>query len=755
MIYFITTRANSHRVFDEYNDYGDFESLITLSPKDVFPIIRNFIRRNKEIGFDTEDEGLNPLNCEMTICTIGNIDNQFVFDCYESLAYLKDLFLYIQKRGNTIVGQNLKFDIKYIISNLNHLILNPLYDIMIADQKMFHGFNDYANNINRLSFSLEGLVKRYLRIDSKNINKAIRDYFIGKKRKDIILFTQHIIYAARDVKYPLLVMACQKPYIERYNMQFLIYHIHFNLIKVLAECEMRGFILNVSELKKMVAEYKIDEFRLKCELDKEVRHLRDTLMSAKDRFLLVGGQWDRERIKSPTQINEGLFGEPLNYKALTSNSKKIKENIGNTNYKSDKDLRIIFGFLKQPIPTHNGTYEIPKINLKTGKVDNSHLDFTMGGEQIEVFIQEFPNAPTNKFFKLLLELRTLEKKLSTYGENLIDLVNPNTGRIHTIFRQAVAINGRLQSGETKNGFINFQNIPKEKRVRSLFGTDSDRWVDTRDLSGAEAVILASKSNDRNLIRLIKLGDVHSEIATKGWRAIYKLQRDNTEMQFLNDDINSVDYGQLYPNHEWMILNDKANNFTVSKKENTDKRNIGKNETFGTIYGSGIGRTSRTLGVTFEEAKAYKKTIKESLPDAFKLVEANADFAVKNGYLILNNRTNSRIWFPIVHEANQAGRLLTGDEEYAIRSEAKNIPISGTQADMIQEAMIEIFLHGKKNNWDIYLLNQVHDENVYDLPDENKEVKSKFISDTMQTVANRYLQGIEMGIEGTTEKTWTK
>ena len=43
-------------------------------------------------------------------------------------------------------------------------------------------------------------------------------------------------------------------------------------------------------------------------------------------------------------------------------------------------------------------------------------------------------------------------------------------------------------------------------------------------------------------------------------------------------VRRVDYGQLYPNHEWMILNDKSKNFTVSKKENTDKRNIGKNET---------------------------------------------------------------------------------------------------------------------------------------------------------------------------------
>lgn len=178
-----------------------------------------------------------------------------------------------------------------------------------------------------------------------------------------------------------------------------------------------------------------------------------------------------------------------------------------------------------------------------------------------------------------------------------------------------------------------------------------------------------------------------------------------------------------------------------------------------------------------------------------MVEKNVRFAIgkyntwnykwdirPNGYLILNERTNSRVWFPNILQSMRENSAPGYSEYEDADGQARNIPISGTQADGIKEAMVEIhktfeeqglFPHCK-------ILKQVHDEIVVKQPlnmdGKSNEWKANpvymkftgeqlgivklvsvpdFVNFTMSKVMNRYLKNVKMGVDTTVKLTWTK
>jgi DNA polymerase I-like protein with 3'-5' exonuclease and polymerase domains len=148
-----------------------------------------------------------------------------------------------------------------------------------------------------------------------------------------------------------------------------------------------------------------------------------------------------------------------------------------------------------------------------------------------------------------------------------------------------------------------------------------------------------------------------------------------------------------------------------------------------------------------------------IPKTFAMVEANAKFAVTHGYLILNTRTNSRMYFPYVLNSITSKVPLEFRDKSNAESAARNSPIQGTQADMIKECMVEIDKFIVANNYDIHLLKSVHDELVYLIPKHMDGHSEEFLSSpdnfnfdayvkkTMVEVCNRYLTNITMGVSG--------
>lgn len=788
MITFVTNR--------EHNVNPNLVNIV--SSKEAKPYIQAIydnaptdLTNKRLIPLDTETNGLDEFKNKPILLQIGDEENQVLIDLTSvkaDVAFPKD------KEDYRYVGQNIKFD--YCMLKVNCGIDLPyVYDTMVAEQRITQNYS--------MPYNLVAILMR--RLDNNKYpdvltfqDKEIRGEFINFTSNSKFT-TEQIIYGAKDVKYLNPLVEKQNDYILKFGMKFLIYGIENPLVRVLANAEMRGFVFDTEAWMKVIKENKDLKYELECKLDAELRRLRDNL-PADRKLLLIGGEYDRVRNKPVEQINIGLFGEPVTNKALTGLATPVKANRGNINWGSSDQLIMIFAKLGQPLPTKDDDYQIPRLD-KNGKIENKHL-LTTGQNEIEQYFIERPNSEVTQLLKLLLEFREVKSELDKYGENFLDKVNPETGYIHTLYKQ-VANNGRLKSGGGKKrpDRYNSQNIPRKTKFRHCFKAREGYSILTFDLSGAEVCVMADKARDMKLFKLSQ-GDMHSYVAQKGWRNIFLFRAGEILRLWSNYDaggnpvttkhweksrnffnriksphvINTIKNSKSAKVRE---LYNKSLTFVVSKTENADVRQSCKNLTFGTVYGCKAKKAAKTIDVSISEGQVYIDTLKREFPNTFKMVADNVKFGEKNGYIVINERTNSRIWFQDVVTALKQGFELEYESKKDLDGQGRNVPISGTQADILKEIMVEINRFIAAGGHDIHLLAQVHDELVYEVPknmdghsEEWKKSPNKvsyvnrngklvnqsfftYIKDTMGIVSDRYLKFIKMGAEGVCMDSWTK
>jgi DNA polymerase-1 len=276
---------------------------------------------------------------------------------------------------------------------------------------------------------------------------------------------------------------------------------------------------------------------------------------------------------------------------------------------------------------------------------------------------------------LVLEHRTLSKLKSTYVDALPALMEPETGRVHTDFNQAVTATGRLSSSNP-----NLQNIPIRtefsRRIRKAFLPQEGWSLLSADYSQIELRILAHLSGEEVLVEAYRTGDdVHALTAR--------------------------------------LLLDKD---TVTPEE----RRLGKTINFGVIYGMGAQRFARETGVSQADAKEFLGKYKQRYPKVFAFLELQERLALSRGYVetILGRRR------PFHFDPNGLGRLrgkdpLEIDLEVARRGgmeaqqlrAAANAPIQGSSADIIKLAMVQLHQELEAAQLPARLLLQVHDELV--------------------------------------------
>jgi DNA polymerase I-like protein with 3'-5' exonuclease and polymerase domains len=196
---------------------------------------------------------------------------------------------------------------------------------------------------------------------------------------------------------------------------------------------------------------------------------------------------------------------------------------------------------------------------------------------------------------------------------------------------------------------------------------------------------------------------------------------------------------------------------------------------------GDKKRAKVLGISLEESKIAGAVQKTMIPKTYKMVNENAKFAVNNAYIVLNTRTNSRMWYSEILEIQRnKGNIYDREHsnvKHGVESSAKNSPIQGTQADMVKEIMVELDREADRQDLDVLylfqLLLQVHDETVYRADKKlniEEEKIAEFVSDkgTIEMVTlpefvkrwhtqvcNRYLSFIKMSAEQHVGKTWTK
>ncbi|MBO8163712.1 MAG: DNA polymerase I [Brevibacillus sp.] len=289
-------------------------------------------------------------------------------------------------------------------------------------------------------------------------------------------------------------------------------------------------------------------------------------------------------------------------------------------------------------------------------------------------------APHHPIVETILHFRQLGKLRSTYIEGLLKEIHPKSGKVHTRFNQATTATGRLSSTEP-----NLQNIPirleEGRKIRQAFVPSEAGWyMMAADYSQIELRVLAHISQDKNLIDAFRQGmDIHTRTAM---------------------DV-----------------------FGVAEDEVTSlMRRQAKAVNFGIVYGISDYGLSQNLNIPRKEAGEFIERYFSVYSGVKRYMEEIVKRAKEDGYV--TTLLNRRRYLPDIRSSNYNVR------SFAERT-AMNTPIQGTAADIIKLAMIRMQERIEEERLASRMLLQVHDELVFEVPEEEVEIMQKLVPQVME------------------------
>lgn len=332
-------------------------------------------------------------------------------------------------------------------------------------------------------------------------------------------------------------------------------------------------------------------------------------------------------------------------------------------------------------------YEQLKVTDKPPRTASKH--YSTAEDVLSKLADRHPIIP------LILEYRSLSKLVATYLDTFPNLINPATGRLHTVYNQTVTATGRLSSSNP-----NLQNIPirteRGREIRRAFvARDADHLLLAADYSQIELRIIASLAHDRHMLQAFASGfDIHAATAAK----IYHV-----------------------PMAE------------VTK----DQRRNAKSVNFGIVYGISAYGLSEQLSISRKEAAALIDEYFAQYPDIRLFIDQSIAFAREHGYA--RTLLGRRRYLPEINSRNAAAR------SFAERN-AVNMPIQGTSADMIKLAMVRIHQSILRQNLRSRMILQVHDELVFDLYRPEEALMRQIVAREMKHALTLPGIDIEVGID---------
>ncbi|WP_194725382.1 DNA polymerase I [Noviherbaspirillum malthae] len=284
--------------------------------------------------------------------------------------------------------------------------------------------------------------------------------------------------------------------------------------------------------------------------------------------------------------------------------------------------------------------------------------------------------------KILLDYRGLSKLKSTYADKLPKMVDPNTGRVHTNYAQAVAVTGRLASNEP-----NLQNIPvrnaEGRRIREAFVAPEGSVIVSADYSQIELRIMAHISGDASLLRSFSEGeDVHRATASEI--------------------------------------------FGVAPAEVTsEQRRYAKVINFGLIYGMSAFGLASNLGIERSAAQMYIDKYFQRYPGVAQYMAETRTQAKAHGFV--ETVFGRRLWLAEINSPN-------GPRRQAAERAAINAPMQGTAADLIKLSMIAVQQWLEDERLQSKMIMQVHDELVLEVPEGELATIQQKVPELMRGVA---------------------
>lgn len=339
----------------------------------------------------------------------------------------------------------------------------------------------------------------------------------------------------------------------------------------------------------------------------------------------------------------------------------------------------------------NSTKQLGEVlydQLKLPPMRKTKTGYSVDAESLEALRGVHPAVDN------LLEYRQLAKLKSTYVDGLLTLMDPETRRIHTSFNQTIASTGRLSSSNP-----NLQNIPIRtevgRRIRRAFLADPGCQLLTADYSQIELRILAHITSEPGLVTA-----------------------------FENDeDIHAATAAQLFH----IPLDQVA----------PDQRRLAKTVNFAVLYGQSAFGLARVTGMSNSEAVEFIRNYEKTFPRVRQYVEETLFQARTQGYV--QTLLGRKRYLP-----DMAGLQVA--QRQAAEREAINMPIQGTNADMIKIAMIHLDEALQSRDLRARTILQVHDELVLETPDEELATVSALVRSCMvEAIELRVPVKVEMKI----------
>ncbi len=307
-----------------------------------------------------------------------------------------------------------------------------------------------------------------------------------------------------------------------------------------------------------------------------------------------------------------------------------------------------------------------------------------------------PLAEKYPVVQKLLEYRTVAKAASSFGENILEYIEPQTGRIHADFRQIGAPTGRFSCSNP-----NLQQIPHEAEYRRCFLAPEGRKLVIADYSQIELRILADFSDDKNFIDAFVSGqDFHAATAAQ-------------------------------------VFGIKTQDVTA------DQRSFAKRLNFGVVYGIGASRFAMMTGLSQTQAEDTLRRYFATYPKMDEWLRNASKNVVNQPWTRSCSGRMARFHF----DANDRSSLG------AAQRYAKNMPIQGTSADILKRALR--LLHEDIRPTSAKLVNIVHDEIIVECDAAEAENTTKILESAMLRAGAEFVSKVPVKVDIHESGEWTK
>jgi DNA polymerase I-like protein with 3'-5' exonuclease and polymerase domains len=598
-------------------------------------------------------EGLQPHLTEIVMVQIGDLEKQFVIDYREiDLGPLISLLIDPEIQ---IVGQNIKFEYLHFLHN-EGIKLTNVYDTMIVERMLFNGLS--------VNTSLKALNEKYLGI---TVDKGTRLEFLFIGDRPFTL--RQIEYGAEDILYPLLIREKQIPQLIEKDL-WNCFTLEMKFLLCLGDIEYKGMHFNRDRWLNTYNKNLIKFEKLRDQLD---QFILDNYLDTK----FVDKQLD-------------LFsGENFKCRISWTSSKQVIE---------------FFRYL--------GACPLEK-SKTTGK-----MAYTVNAKVVKSTLNTINKHQPDKikeFLNLYLTFKESEQSCTTFGKSFFKHINPITGRLHSNYTQII------NTGRISSSGPNLQNIPsgqdesipygqpERDMFRYCFDAPKGWKIVNADYSGQEQIILANKSQDKDLIAFYEkdLGDMHSYIASK-----------------------------IFPELSELSLSD-------IKKNHSDKRQMAKAAGFAINYG-GTGFTiANNLGVSEEVGNFVYESYFKAFPGLNKFFTGIKNDAKRKGYILIDPLTGRKYWYD-KSNMHKAEKL------------AMNYPIQGEAGGITKFAVILMRQWIMNNQLEdvISITNIVHDEINLEVKEEFAIKAAKALEECMTRAGAKWCKIVPLNADAQIVDYWT-